>query len=838
LADALHRSLQQALDKHYTVERELGGGGMSRVFVATDNTLNRRVVVKVLPPELALDVNTERFRREIQLAAGLQHLHIVPVLASGQSGGNSGEPRLLYYTMPFVEGESLRQLIRREGALPVDAAVRIIREIADALAAAHAAGVVHRDLKPENVLLSRGHALVADFGIAKALDRAAGHTSAMLTTSGLILGTPAYMSPEQAAGDPNADHRADLYSLGVVGYELLTGSLPFGQRAPQQMLVAHAVEPAPPVTKSRPEVGDGVASLIASLLAKRPDDRPVSAESVLRALDGLGAAGGGLPPMSSDSWRSAASSGAPGSRNRARVFAGLLLAGVLVAAMMYRARTSRDGATASPPGTVTAPAAAGLANVPEERSIAVLPLVNLSGDKENEFFSDGMTDELINALAKVEGLRVAARTSAFAFKGKDVDAREIAERLRVRTLLEGSVRRAGNRMRVSVQLINAANGYNLWSDEYDRDVSDVFRVQDEISRAIVGKLKVHLVADSAAPLVRASTGNVEAYSLYLRGRYFYEKRTEEGLVQAVRAFELAIAKDSSFARAWSGLADSYALLGIFGYRRQTETYDKAKVAALHALRIDSTSATSAESHTSLALIRLFYEWNWDGASAEFDRAIALDPHYVPARLFHMWYYIAVDRPEDAVREIDKGIKDDPLSLILGTRKASALRYGGRLQEAHAQILKTLELDAKYSLAHSELSRILVGLHRCDEAMAEIGRIGEQGAYYEGAGIGYTTAFCGKREQALQLVPQLERSYAQARAVAEQLSLLYAGLGDKDRAIQWLERAHDDRRWSMFLIRREGMFDSLRGDPRFQRIVDEMHFPPSTRSDSTAAMRQP
>jgi serine/threonine-protein kinase len=456
LTTDLRALLQSALGNAYTLERELGGGGMSRVFLAVEASLGRRVVIKVLPPELAAEVNVERFKREIQLAARLQHPHIVPLLAAGDLEG------LLYYTMPFIDGESLRMRLSREGPVPIADAMRLLREVADALAYAHKHGVVHRDVKPENILLSDGHAAVADFGVAKALS--ASTSTSGTTTVGLVLGTLAYMAPEQAAGDPSTDQRADLYSLGIVAYELLTGKPPFAGRPAQAMLAAHATESPPNVLTRRPDLPPARAALVMRLLEKSPDERPQSADEVLRALDtseaGSTTAPDGPPAAETAAPRRIVTRGV-----LAAIGVAAALAAVVFGADALRRSTSSRGAGAERrPGAGLPSAARSTALA----SVAVLPMANVGGDPKEEYFADGMTDELASALAKVEGLRVAARSSAFAFKGKSADARDVAAKLDVQTVIEGSVRRAGSRLRIAAQLINAADGRcsrsSRWAD--------------------------------------------------------------------------------------------------------------------------------------------------------------------------------------------------------------------------------------------------------------------------------------------------------------------------------------------------------------------------------------
>ncbi|HLB08333.1 MAG TPA: serine/threonine-protein kinase, partial [Gemmatimonadaceae bacterium] len=484
--------LQSTLGGAYTVERELGGGGMSRVFAATETALGRRVVIKVLPSELGAGVSVERFRREIQLAASLQHPLIVPLISAGS------DKALLYYTMPLIEGESLRARVVREGELPIADVLRILRDVAEALSYAHEHGVVHRDIKPDNVLLTKHHALVTDFGVAKALSAAASTGSD--TSAGIALGTPAYMAPEQAAADPHTDHRADIYALGVLAFEMLCGRPPFVGGTPQSVLAAHVTTAPDRSSAHRPSVPGALDALVSRCLEKKPADRPQTAEEVLEDLLAIG----------TPSQRSAPASTLPTARTRRALWVGLVTAGVIASTVLIaKVMTRRFGPASLEASTETS-------------SVAVLPFENVGGDTANLYFADGMTDELAAALTRVPRLQVAARSSAYAFRGKQVSAQEIGRQLSVSRLVEGSVRRSGSRLRLTAQLVNPTNGLTLWSDSYEREVTDVFRVQDELAHAIAGTLEHTLGGAVSDAAVRASRGteDLEAYDLFLQGRFF------------------------------------------------------------------------------------------------------------------------------------------------------------------------------------------------------------------------------------------------------------------------------------------------------------------------------
>src|SRR5437667_2493329 len=488
--------LQVALAERYSIERELGHGGMATVYLAEDLKHRRLVALKVLSPDLAASLGTDRFLREIDIAARLTHPHILPLHDSGEADG------LLYYVMHYVEGESLRGRLNRERQLPLEDALHITAEVADALDYGDSHDVLHRDSKPENILFQSGHAVVSDFGIARALGVAG---VSRVTGTGIAVGTPGYMSPEQAGGVEQPDGRSDLYSLGCVLYEMLAGDPPFTGWSAGAILARQAAGPVPRLRTVRDTVPDWVEQAVTRALAKAPADRFATAADFIAAL------------------------------------------------IQPRTVTGAEPAAA----LVQPPAAA--------NSIAVLPFLNMSADPENEYFSDGMTEEIVHALSAVGSLRVASRTSSFAFKGATQNIRTIGEKLQVRTVLEGSVRRADTKLRVTAQLINAADGFHLWSATYEREMKDVFAIQDEIARAIVTALKLKLTDEPSLALVEPRTASVEAYALYLKARYFWRRKSASGLKKGIEYFQQAIAVDPGYSLAYAGLADSHIARGYYVY---------------------------------------------------------------------------------------------------------------------------------------------------------------------------------------------------------------------------------------------------------------------------------
>ena len=767
---------------------EIGRGGMATVYLARDIANARRIALKLRHAELTSDVDAERFAREIKTVANLQHPNILPLHDSGILDLESGL-RLPYYTMPYVEGKSLRDRMKDDRKLTTAESVRIVREIADALAAAHATGIIHRDLKPENVLLSQGHAIVSDFGIAKAMSNSTNTSN--ITATGLVIGSLLYMAPEQALGDQEPDHRADLYSLGLIAYELFTGMHPFGVRTPQQVLVAQATVTPEPIRKLAPSLDPAIGGLVMRLLEKRPADRPQNAGEVVAELDAIAAGTAVRRPAS----------------RRVMAAVGVLALVAVGASAAWLTARPRTTADAGPVGAV--PGA----------SVAVLPFDNVSGDEQQLYLSDGMSDEIAHALGSVEGLRVAPRAAAFAFRGRGAEFREIGSRLNVAHVIDGSLRKSGNRLRVNVQLINVASGEADWSEQYERDMSDVFQVQDDIARAIVKALGTRLTAGASRLLAGAGTQSLEAYNLYLKGRYFYERPSPENLRQAESLFHQAIQKDSSYGRAYAGLSDTYTLLAVVGLSKRSTVLQPARDAAAAAVRLDSTSA---EAWTALGFVRLFHDWDWTGAHRALERAIQLNPRYAPAREWHMFSFVATNQLDSALSEAHRATQIDPMAM--SGNVGWMLQASGRHVEAVAELEKTLALDSLNLNALSRIAPSLVALGRCDDALRAIVPLHPVRYGLYGMTIGYVLASCNKTAEARAVVADLERQSSALPLAPLLLAAAYSGLGENDAALKWLERAYADRNGPLYKLRSEVMFASLRADPRFQAIVTRMRFP--------------
>ncbi len=642
--------LAGALADRYRFERQLGAGGMASVFLAEDLKHHRRVAVKVLRPELAASLGAERFLREIETTAGLRHPHILPLYDSGEAAG------LLYYVMPLVEGESLADRLQRDRQLPVEEALRIALEVADALQYAHGRHVVHRDIKPGNILLEGGHAVVADFGIARAVSAAGG---TRLTDTGIAVGTPAYMSPEQAAGERDVDGRSDVYALACVLFEMLAGQPPFTGATAEVVVRQHLTVDAPPVTQHRPAVPAVVATALQRALAKNPADRFPSVSEFAAVLR-------------------AATSGVVATRPvRAAWRRGAALAGatLLLAALWFAARgrgRPAAGAPAEPP-----------------RSIAVLPFRNLRGDSAGDYFTDGVTEEILHALTQLPELRVAARTSAFRFRDADPDVREVGAQLGVAAVLQGSIQREGDAIRITTQLVDVRSGYQLWSGKFDRRVADLFAIEDEISRAIADTLKVSL---GLAPRAGGATPSVVAHDLYLRGLALLAQRGA-ALRQSVADFERAIAADSTFAPAWAGLAMAQELLPAFYLATYPEVLPGAERAARRAIALDSTFGPAYTVLGSIHRDRM----EWAAADSAYGRALALAPNDPEAAEQYGQLLFWSGQPEKAIGWMARARRLDPLAPIPATTLGVARLFRRQYDSAEASLRLATDLGPGLAL---------------------------------------------------------------------------------------------------------------------------------------------
>jgi serine/threonine-protein kinase len=777
----LLEQLQQSLGSAYTIDRELGGGGMSRVFLATENRLNRKVVVKVLSPELAKSVSAERFEREIQLAAQLQQANIVPLIATGEIDG------LPFFTMPFVEGESLRAKIADHHTFTINECVSIMRDVARALSYAHAAGVVHRDIKPDNVLLSHGAAVVTDFGIAKALSdsrRVTGESS--LTQTGTSLGSPLYMAPEQVAGDPNVDHRADIYAFGCMGYELLAGEPPLTADTPQRVLAAHLSQKPQPIASRRSDAPRSLAAIIMRCLEKDPGDRPQSAAELLSSLDSI---------SSSDSIRTGLSPNVGFTPRLRRIIAAAVVVALIAVAIAATRKlfTPKEAAAA-------------------DRSVAVLPLANLSGDKANDYFGEGLAEEITGALTKA-GLRVIGRSSAVALTAKGMSAGEIARQLHVAHVLQGSVQRSGDRVRISVNLLSADESI-LWTDRYDRGMKDVFAVQDEIAHAVASELKVKLAG--AQQLSHVDTQDPEAHTAYLQALYLWNRRSAASLRKAISLFAEAVRRDPSYAQAYGGMAMAYVVLPAYEDIPADEMLDRAREAGNKALSLDSGIA---QAYTALGYADALQYRN---ASSEklFARAIAIDSSFATARFWDGLLLLQEQRNNEALAQIQHARSLEPASLVINTAVTQALYDMRRYDEAEKSGRGVVGLDPNFQLGTIDLARVLIESGKANEAVSMLLPILDVPgvSHLEKVGLAaYAMARAGRVEDARSLLKKAEAQSSEKESHRGVMAAAFEAVGEHERAVENLRAAINDHDLWLAHYFSAAPYDALRKDPRVREM---------------------
>jgi serine/threonine-protein kinase len=847
----------------YRVVSPLGRGGMGEVYRAHDERLGRDVAVKVLRSgQRASPGLQKRFESEAKAVGSLNHPNIVAVFDAGEEDGCP------YLVTELLEGETLAERLRK-GALAPAAAVEAALGIARALEAAHAVGVVHRDLKPANVFLTMdGRIKVLDFGLAKWTKAEA--VSRESTMPGALLGTPGYMSPEQARGEA-ADARSDLFSVGALLYEMLCGSAPFRRSSPVEDLHAILHEDPAPLEASRRGIPRDLETVVRRCLAKKPEDRFQSAREVVEALARIGGRSSEVQPgRASNDVEGPVVLPLLAELNRRRVFRALVVWGIVAFAVLQiiepvmhglhwpdavlsyvvvalaigfpvvvglawifdvkAGRIERTapaqpmrvrlalvlvgiGLLAAAPGllyyfALRSPRSAPVAEQLE--SIAVVPFVNMSSDRENEYFSDGVTEELINALANVPGLRVASRTSVFTLKGKGLDARQIGEKLGVKTLLEGSVRREGNALRVTAQLINVDDDVHLWSQTYDRELKSIFAVEDEIARSIAQTLRRRLADGGSAALVKPSTSSQDAHDLYLRGQYFKERRTGESLRKATTFFEQAIEKDPGYALAYVGLSDSMALRELYDAVPASTARPKAKQAALRALELEPRLA---EAHGALANVALM-DYDWSAGERALRRAIELKPEYAEA---HHWLATTLaftGRVREARSEADQAVRLDPASLIRNLLVGIVAFWDRDFRGAEAAFKRTLEMDPGFPLAHSFLGELYACQGRYADAETEF----KTGVSFRQEEPGLVYALAGRREDALRAIQQLEQRAEREYVSPARLGLIWVALGEKERGYALLNESCAAGSSAMRSLKVNPIYDFMRADPQFKSLL--------------------
>ncbi len=767
---------------------------MGKVYRVEDKKIKEELALKLIKPEIAADKRTiERFGNELKFARQIAHRNVCKMYDLSEAEGTH------YITMEYVPGEDLKSFIRRAGPLSAGKTIYIAKQVCDGLSEAHRLGIVHRDLKPQNVMIDKeGNVRIMDFGIARSL-KAKGVTGA-----GVMIGTPEYMSPEQAEAK-EVDKRSDIYSLGVIIYEMVTGMVPFVGDTPLSIAMKHKGEAPRDPKELNSQITDDLSSLVLKCLEKDKEKRFQSAEEVRSELERIEK---GIPTTEIE-----IPERKPITSKEITVTIGLkkllipalVVVAIIIAAVIIWQVLPQKEAVPPPSGMY---------------SIAVLPFEDLSPQKDQEYLCDGLAEELINRLTNIERVKVPARTSAFSFKGKELGIQDIGKELKVEMLLEGSIRKADNRLRIQVQLVKVADGYPVWSQKYERAMEDIFALQDEISLAIVDNLKIKLLGDEKERIVKRHTENIEAYNLYLQGRYFWNKRTREGLNKSIDYFKQAIEIEPVYALAYSGLADSYVTVGDHLLRPPKEVFPEARAAALKALELDEELA---EAHNALGAIKKYYDWDWQGAEKEHKRAIELNPNYATAHQWYAEFLAAMGRFDEAFAEVKRAQELDPLAPIKYASAGVIYWLARQFDAAIEQFEKALELDPNYSIALTWLgaSYLLKGMY--DEAMLAIqkqmtvdGRsptiIEEFRNAYEKSGIK------GAHQSYINRWKKLSEQYYVSPF---RLAQAYAFLDEKDQAFEWLDKAYEERSPMLVYLRNYPSFDNLRSDPRFKALLKKI-----------------
>jgi serine/threonine protein kinase/tetratricopeptide (TPR) repeat protein len=813
----------------YEIRSRIGAGGMGEVYLAQDTELDRTVAIKILPQNLASDPQRlQRFVQEAKAASALNHPHILTIHEIGTVENTR------FIATEFIDGDTLRQHMQSPRKLTEILEIAI--QTASALAAAHGTGIIHRDIKPENVMVRRdGYIKVLDFGLAKLTEPQGSTTDgeaptkAMVNTgAGTVMGTPNYMSPEQAKGT-HVDARTDVWSLGAVLYEMIAGRVPFPGETPTETISLILQKEAAPLTRFTPDVPAELERMITKALTKDREeryqtikdllidlralkrklevdaeiDRTVSPElrSALSTSTSQGVATGSAVMPTAQASLSHASSAeyiASGIKNHQIAVAALvvivLIGGITAVVFYLRART----------------------NAVAIKSIAVMPFVNEGGNADMEYLSDGMTDTLISSLSQLPNLNVKARSSVFRYKGKEAGAQTIGKDLNVQAVLNGRIAQRGDQLTLTLELVDAQTENVIWSDQYTRKQVDLVSLQSDIARDVSIKLKTKLSGVEEQKIAKTYTANPEAYQLYLKGLFYWNKRTAEALKTSVEYYNLAIAKDPNYAQAYAGMALAYVLFPEYSAGTPADSMPKAKTAATNALQLDETLA---EAHSALAHALFTYDRNLPESNREYQRAIELNRNYATA---HQWYadnLVVMQRFDEAIAEGKRAVELDPLSLVVNLELATNYDYARQPDQAIAQLGKTIELDKNWYLAHMVLCQAYDLKSQFAQAAAECQRARElNDDPYVLAFLAHALVASGKRDEALKVLGQMNELAKQRYVPAYGFGVAYAGLGEKDQAFQWLERSLQDRAWDITYLKVDPLMDNLRADPRFADLV--------------------
>ena len=796
---------------HYKISGRIGSGGMGEVYLATDVMAGRKAAVKLLPTLFTGDPERlKRFQQEARAVVGLNHPNIVTVYEIGEDNSTH------YIASELIEGENLRQRLRR-GPVQFSEVIDIAIQVASALLAAHEAGVVHRDIKPENIMLRPdGYAKVLDFGIAKLAESAfaeppsqcfgvpgvtadgAESTTLADTNLGSILGTASYMSPEQARGAP-VDKRTDIWSLGVVLYEMVTGHAPFTGDTAVEVASAILEKDPPPLRRYLAHAPAELQQIVSKTLRTNREERYHDARELLEALKGL------RRKLEFE----AELEGSPTDRSWLRrtgsrtVVVLILLVAALALALPFYWHRNVTTATSL------------------HKSIAVLPFENASKDPNAEYLSEGISEALINSLTELQRLRVVARSTAFQYKGKDVDPRRVGRELQVASVLTGRVRQSQDVLSIQVDLVDAITGAQVWGEEYVRKISDVIAVKQAIAREVTAKLKLKLTGEDQRRLAKGDSTNTEAYRFYLRGRYFWNKRTPDGMKQAIAEFQQAIDRDPNFALGYVGLADCYTGLTFYNFAAPHEAMPKAKESAIKALSLDNTVA---EAHASLAHVLMNYDWDWAMAEKEFKRSIELKPDYGTA---HQWYAIhyltATNRLEQSLQEMKRALELEPASLVMNTFMGATLYYAGRYDEAIDQCRRTVEMDPNFAVAHWHLGLAYEQKQVFDKAIEEFKKAISLsgGSPLMRAALGRVYAESQKKYEANEMLNELNELAKRQYVSAYEVAKIYVALGNSEKAFQLLAKAYAEHSFHLVNLNVCPQLNSVRSDPRFQDLAQRV-----------------
>lgn len=773
----------------YQIIEELGSGGMGKVYKAVDTRINEKIALKLIKPEISSDKKTlERFGNELKLARKIAHKNVGKMFDINEEQGTH------YITMEYVSGQDLKGLIRQSGQLAIGTSLSITKQICEGLLEAHKVGVIHRDLKPNNIMIDRdGQIRILDFGIARSLKEKG------ITGAGVMIGTPEYMSPEQAEAK-EVDQRSDLYSLGVILYEMVTGKVPFAGDTALSIAMKHKGESPQDPKEHNPQMPADLNTLILKCLEKDKNNRYQGAEELYSELENIEKA---IP--TSD--RAIPKRKPLTSKEITLTFKAkrLLIPAFAVAISMVGLILWHPWSrTDTPQGQLTRP------------SVAVLPFEDLSPQKDQEYFCDGLVEELINRLANIENLRIPARASAFSFKNKAIDMQEIGDKLNVEMVLNGSVRKSGATLRITAELVKVSDGYPVWSKIYESTVADTFALQDEISLAIVDNLKINLLGEEKTKFEKRYTQNLEAYDLYLRGRFFWWKRNEEGLKKALEYFSQAIESDPDYALAYLGLADTYTMLDVYNIESSPEL-GMIRSAVQKAIEIDDKLA---EAHTSLGNIKMYYDWDWDGAMEEFRIAIELNPNYLWAHLQYVDCLIWTGQFDRAFEEIVPGYELDPLNIVVNSQMAYAYYYTRRYREAEETSKKVIMMDPNFNGAYDSLGRAYMQQSRYDEAQAEFQReIENTKGYLSNSNYYYCVVLAkrGMKDEAEKRLEELITSSEEMYLSPTRIAWTYVALNQKEKAFEWLARALKEHDISLRTLKIDPLFDSLQSDSRFTEL---------------------